>query len=205
MGLLDSILGGLSGSGGASRVPTSSATSPMVKAILLLLAAKAAQSMTSRSGATHTGNISGSAGVDGGPLGGVLGGQAGGQGGGLGSGLGGNLGGGLGGLLSGGLGGLLGGAASSGVLGGFLDQLRGRGFGDHVDSWVGTGQNKRIPPDEMARALGPDAVSELEQHTGMPRDQLLAELSHELPDSVDQLTPGGRVPTDEEIWSGQKS
>ena len=181
----------------------------MVKAILLLLAAKAAQSMTSRSGAGHSGNISGSPGGDAGPLGGQLSGQSAGAGGGLGSGLGGNLGGGLGGLLSGGLGGLLGGAAggaaSGGLLGGLLDQLRGRGFGDQVDSWVGTGQNKHLPPNEMARALGPDTITELEQHTGLPRDQLLDELSHELPDSIDRLTPGGRVPSDDEIWSGVKS
>jgi uncharacterized protein YidB (DUF937 family) len=190
MGLLDSLIGNLGGSSAGARAPASN-TSPIVKAIMLLLAAKAAQSMTSRSGA-HTGNISGSPGGMGG----------------LGSGMGGQSGG-LGGLLSGGLGGLIGsvagGAGSSGLLGGLLDQLRGRGFGDHVDSWVGTGQNKQIAPHDMARALGPDALSELEQQTGLPRDQLLDELSHELPESIDHVTPGGRVPDDSEIWSGKSS
>jgi uncharacterized protein YidB (DUF937 family) len=174
MGLLDSLIGNLGGSSASSRAPTSSSVSPVVKAILLLLAAKAAQSMTSRSSA-QTGNAPGPAS-----------GQSSG----------------LGGVLPGGLGGALGGGALGGLLGGLVEQLRGRGFGDQVDSWIGAGQNKHIAPQDMARALGPDAINELEQHTGLPRDQLLDELSHELPDSIDHVTPGGRLPSDDEIWSG---
>jgi uncharacterized protein YidB (DUF937 family) len=90
-----------------------------------------------------------------------------------------------------------------GLLGGLVEQLRGHGFGDQVDSWIGAGRNKDIAPQDMARALGADTISELEQHTGLSRDQLLAELSQELPASIDHVTPGGRMPTDDdEIWSG---
>jgi uncharacterized protein YidB (DUF937 family) len=102
----------------------------------------------------------------------------------------------------GGLGGLLGGGALGGLFGGLVDQLRKNGYGDQVDSWIGAGQNKSIAPSDMARALGPDTLAELEQQTGLPRDDLLAELSHELPASIDHVTPGGRVPSDDEIWSG---
>ncbi|MDB5641120.1 MAG: hypothetical protein JWN07_437 [Hyphomicrobiales bacterium] len=202
MGLLDSLIGSLGG-GAGSRTSSTSSTSPMVKAILLLLAAKAAQSVTSRTTTIQSGQT----GVQPGGWGDLLGGGQTGagmdagslsRGGGLG---GGGLG---GGGLGGALGGLLGGAGVSGVLGGLLEQLRGSGFGDHVDSWVGSGQNKQIAPHDMARALGPDTLSELEQQTGMPRDQLLDELSVELPSSIDHLTPNGRVPDDSEIWSGQR-
>jgi len=37
------------------------------------------------------------------------------------------------------------------------------------------------------------------EQTGLPRDELLSGLSRELPDAVDELTPDGRVPTDEEL------
>jgi len=40
-----------------------------------------------------------------------------------------------------------------------------------------------------------DAVA---QQTGMPREQLLSELSEHLPEFVDQLTPDGRLPTEQE-------
>jgi uncharacterized protein YidB (DUF937 family) len=173
------------------------ATSPIVKALMMLLAAKAFQH--SRSGSQS--------GSSGGGLGDVLGGQGGGLGGmlGGGGGLGGGMPGGLGSALPGGLGGLLGGllagGAGGGGLGGLFDQFRQNGYGDHVDSWVSPGQNRGIAPDELSQALGPDTLDELEQQTGLPRQQLLSELSEELPDAVDQFTPDGRLPTEQEASS----
>jgi uncharacterized protein YidB (DUF937 family) len=38
----------------------------------------------------------------------------------------------------------------------------------------------------------------LAKQTGMNRNDLLAGLSQQLPDLVDQLTPHGRLPTEEE-------
>jgi uncharacterized protein YidB (DUF937 family) len=88
-----------------------------------------------------------------------------------------------------------------GSLGGLLDQFRRSGYGDHVESWVGTGQNRRIAPDELTRALGPETIEELEQETGMPRQELLSELSQKLPEAVNQFTPDGRIPTEQEAAS----
>ena len=191
MGLLDSILGNMMGAGGTSMQGRGGSTSPIVQALMALLAAKAFQHHRSGS---QDGSL-------GGGLGGMLGGQGGGLGGmlGGGGGLGGGMPGGLGGLL----GGLLGGSGSSagGGLGGLLDQFRQNGYGDHADSWVGTGPNRRLAPDELSHALGPDTIDELEQQTGTPRQQLLAELSDHLPDAVDHFTPDGRLPTHEEVSS----
>jgi uncharacterized protein YidB (DUF937 family) len=194
MGLLDSILGNMMGAGGTSMQGRGGATSPIVKALMMLLAAKAFQHYRS-------GSQSGSSG---GGLGDILGGQGGlggmlGGGGGLGGGMPGGLGSALPGGLGGLLGGLLGGGAGGGGLGGLFDQFRQNGYGDHVDSWVSPGQNRRIAPDELSQALGPDTLDELEQQTGLPRQQLLSELSEELPDAVDQFTPDGRLPTEQEV------
>jgi uncharacterized protein YidB (DUF937 family) len=188
MGLLDSILGNMMGAGGTSMQGRGGATSPIVKTLMMLLAAKAFQHYRSGS----------QGGSMGGGLGDILGGQGGlggmlGGGGGLGSGMSGGLGGILGGLLDGG------GSLAGGSLGGLFDQFRQNGYGDHVDSWVSPGQNRRIAPDELSQALGPDTLDELEQQTGLPRQQLLSELSEELPDAVDQFTPDGRLPTEQEV------
>lgn len=112
---------------------------------------------------------------------------------------GGSMGGGLGDMLSGLGGGLSGGLP--GGLSGLLDQFRQNGYGDHVDSWVSPGQNQRIAPDELSQALRPDTLDELEQQTGLPCQQLLSELSEELPDAVGQFTPDGRLPTNQGVSS----
>jgi uncharacterized protein YidB (DUF937 family) len=141
----------------------------------------------------------GGRGSSGGGLGDLLGG--GGSGGGLGGLLGGSGGGGgLGGLLSGlgGSGGLSGGGLAGG-LGGLLDSFSQAGHGDIANSWVGPGENRPIAPNQLADALGPDTVDQLSQRTGMPQQDLLSELSHVLPGVVDQLTPQGRLPKEDEL------
>ena len=111
-------------------------------------------------------------------------------------------GGGLADLLKGGLGGLLGGAAAGGVLSGglndILKQLEQSGHGEVAKSWVGTGPNKMISPQDLEHALGTEQVNTLAQQAGLSKVALLDGLSDQLPDLVDQLTPEGRVPTEAE-------
>lgn len=110
--------------------------------------------------------------------------------------------GGLGNLLQGGLGSLLGGGAAGGVLSGGLSdivkQFEQNGQGDVVKSWVGSGPNKAISPNDLGNALGVDRVNAMMQQSGMSRDDLLSGLSQQLPGLIDQLTPHGRVPTEQE-------
>jgi len=110
--------------------------------------------------------------------------------------------GGMGDLQRGGLGGLLAGGAAGSVLSGglndLLKQFQQNGHGDAVDSWVGTGPNKTIPPKELGQALGSDQINALLTQTGMSRQDLLDALSQYLPQVVDRLTPQGRLPTDQE-------
>ena len=102
--------------------------------------------------------------------------------------------GGLGGLLgnlgSGGVGGLLGGG-----LGELVERFKQNGQGEVADSWVGHGPNKEIAPPQLEQAIGPDVLATLSQQTGLPREEILARLSKELPRAVDKYTPDGRLPT----------
>src|SRR5262249_8546669 len=134
---------------------------------------------------------------------------AGGAPGGLGDILGGLLGGkpgapsgGLPGGLPGGLGGLLAGAGAgsvlSGGLGSLVKDLQDNGQGDAAHSWVGTGPNEEIEPNDLGKALGADTINALTSQTGMSRDELLKGLSQQLPELVDKLTPNGRLPTEHE-------
>ena len=107
-------------------------------------------------------------------------------------------GGGLGGILGGLLGGAAAGTVLNGGLGQVLQDLQRSGQGRAAQSWVGRGENESIAPDDLAGALGADTISTLSQETGLPRDELLQGLSQNLPDFVDQLTPDGRLPTEDE-------
>jgi uncharacterized protein YidB (DUF937 family) len=197
MGLLDILNGMQNGPRGRSDSASGSGgMSPITMAILALLAYKAFQKINSPGAqagdsATNPAPIPADTGGLGGMLGGLLGGGA--QGGGLGD------------LLKGGLGGLLAGGAAgnvlSGGLGDLLNQLQEKGQGDAANSWVGTGPNKAISPNDLASALGSDQINAMMEQTGLSRSELLSGLAANLPEAVNRLTPDGRLPTEKEISS----
>jgi uncharacterized protein YidB (DUF937 family) len=195
MGLLD-ILNGMQNGPRGQRQPSSSGSgggmSPIMMALLGLLAYKALKGSGRQAPAP------------GGGLGDILGGLLGGRPSGMPSGAptGARPGGGLIDMIPGGLGGLLGGAAAGSVLNGglgnLIKDLQNSGHGQAAQSWVGTGPNQEIAPHDLANALGSDTLDALSRQTGLEHEELLAGLSQQLPELVDQLTPAGRLPTDEE-------
>ena len=164
MGLLDQVIGGVLGSrNSAPAAGASSSMSPLTKALLMLLAAKAASHYMGGKGSVAAAPAPDTSGAH--PSSGKI---------------------------------------ESGVLAGLpslesiLDKFRSHGHADKVDSWVGKGENKAIAPEELGKALGPEAIGQLEKETGMPRDRLMSELSHVFPQVLDKLTPDGRLPSADE-------
>ena len=100
------------------------------------------------------------------------------------------------------LGGMLSGASAGGVLSGGLrdlvERFKQNGQGQAADSWVGTGPNQQLAPDQLEQAIGPDVLDTLSQQTGLSREELLSRLTRELPAAVDKFTPAGRLPTEDE-------
>src|SRR5580692_9718176 len=177
MGLIDVLNGMQNGPHGPRGSSTGSGggMSPLTMAVLGLLAYKAVKSFTSQPGAAPAPGSSQSTGS----------------------------GGGLGDILKSGLGGLLAGGAAGSVLSGglndLLKQFQQSGHGDVAKSWVDNGPNKAIASDDLAKALGGDQINTLMAHTGLSRQDLLAGLSQYLPEAVNQLTPDGRLPTEQEL------
>ena len=96
--------------------------------------------------------------------------------------------------LRGSLAGATPGGLLSGGLGELLDRFKKSGQGDTAESWVGTGPNKPVTPTQLEQAIGPEILESLSKQTGLPRNELLARLSRELPEAVDKYTPQGRLP-----------
>jgi uncharacterized protein YidB (DUF937 family) len=192
MGLLDIIRGienGPSGTPHPSPIPSASqpsGMSSMMMALLGLLAYKAVQS-TPSANPGQTGDL-------GSVLGGIFGGHPGATAGRPSAGNPDLSSGGLGGLLGeGGLGGLL-----TGGLGNLIKGFQKSGHGAVAQSWISNEPNQPISPNKLEEALGGGTLDALVKHTGMSRQELLAQLSQHLPNLINQLTPQGRLPTAEE-------
>ena len=100
------------------------------------------------------------------------------------------------------LGGLLGGASTGSVLSGglrdLIERFKQNGQGTAVDSWVKTGPNQPLAPEQLQQAIGPEVLNTLSQQTGLSREELLSRLTRELPAAVDKFTPDGRLPNEDE-------
>lgn len=86
------------------------------------------------------------------------------------------------------------GGSAGGGLGALVEQFQRGGLGDFMGSWIGTGQNQPISPDQLGGVLGDDLLGKLTQQTGMNPGDLLGQLSKMLPQMVDQATPEGKIP-----------
>lgn len=69
------------------------------------------------------------------------------------------------------------------------------GLGEVVASWVGTGQNQPVTPDQLGAVLDPNVVNDLAAKTGQDPSSVLSSLSAILPQVVDKATPDGEVPS----------
>ena len=107
----------------------------------------------------------------------------------------GSQGGGLAGMLDG-----LGGTGLSGGLGDLLNSFKSAGHGAVADSWVTPGvPTQGLSPTQVEQAIGEENLAQLSQATGLTRDELLKRLATAIPQTVDTLTPGGQMPTEEQV------
>lgn len=89
-----------------------------------------------------------------------------------------------------------------------ISHLHQRGLEDHVSSWVGTGANKPLTGEQLARALPDDALQKTADEHGLDKDEAAQRLAKTLPLAVDKLTPTGQIPQDgsiEDAASEQRS
>jgi len=85
-----------------------------------------------------------------------------------------------------------------------LRQFQQNGFGEIINSWIGTGQNQPISPTQLRQAIGQKTVNDLSDQTGVPHDDLLSQLAKILPVVIDKLTPNGQLPNQTALQSGYR-
>lgn len=81
---------------------------------------------------------------------------------------------------------------SHGGVQGIVAQMEQQGLGNTVRSWVGTGANAPITPEQVHAAF-PDAIAGMAAKFGLTPQELAQKLAQVLPQAVDHLTPDGAV------------
>jgi uncharacterized protein YidB (DUF937 family) len=82
----------------------------------------------------------------------------------------------------------------AGGLSGLVQAFENGGLGHLVQSWVGTGQNLPVSPDQISNVLGSSGVlGRIAQATGLQQADVAQRLSALLPQIVDHLTPNGQI------------
>ena len=65
----------------------------------------------------------------------------------------------------------------TGGLGGLMQSFNQHGLGDIISSWVGTGDNAAITPEQIQEVLGGDVIQQLAEKSGLSIDAAKAQLA----------------------------
>ena len=91
---------------------------------------------------------------------------------------------------------LLGNNSNVGGLAGLVQAFQKNGLGEIVNSWVSTGQNMPVSPQQIEQGLGSDVLRQLASKAGLSPQDASSQLSNLLPNLIDQLTPNGKIEAD---------
>ncbi|MFC1833136.1 YidB family protein [Thermodesulfobacteriota bacterium] len=93
-------------------------------------------------------------------------------------------------------------SSDSGGLSGLVNQFQDSGLGDTISSWIGTGSNQPISPEEMQQAMGAGQINRIAEQMGVSSEEASNGLADMLPQIVDNLTPDGEVPSGDLLSQG---
>jgi uncharacterized protein YidB (DUF937 family) len=82
---------------------------------------------------------------------------------------------------------------------GLIQKLRESGLEEQVSSWVAKGQNMPVVGEQIKKALGNEKVVEIASKRGITSEQASDDLARTVPEVVDQVTPDGEVPAQEQV------
>lgn len=84
---------------------------------------------------------------------------------------------------------------------GLLQAFQQQGMGDAVQSWISTGQNQQVSPEQIDQALGHEQLQQVARQAGISHEQASSGIASLLPEIIDKLTPNGQVPQQGDLMS----
>ena len=76
---------------------------------------------------------------------------------------------------------------------GILQKFKDNGLAQQAASWVGTGANQPITPEQVASVLGQGAIADMAAKVGLTPEVISNKIAEHLPAIIDKLTPNGEV------------
>ena len=88
-----------------------------------------------------------------------------------------------------------------GGLAGLAQAFQNKGLGDQMASWIGTGQNLPVSPEQIKSVLGGGQLGKIASQLGINEQQAAGGLADLLPQVIDTLTPGGKMPQSDDLMT----
>ena len=85
-------------------------------------------------------------------------------------------------------------SSDGGGISSLLGSLESGGLGDAVSSWLGSGDNASVAPEQLQSALGDDTITKFAEKAGVSGGEASSLLANILPQVVDKLSPDGNLP-----------
>lgn len=89
----------------------------------------------------------------------------------------------------------------NGGLAGLVQAFQQHGLGEQMRSWIGTGQNLPVSPEQIQAALGSGPLGQIAAQLGMSESQAAGGLADLLPQVIDKLTPNGQLPQGDDLMA----
>ncbi len=86
------------------------------------------------------------------------------------------------------------GQGGAGGLAGLVQAFQAKGLEGLISSWVGTGPNAPISPQQLQHGLGSELLEQLAGRAGVSPEIASTHLANLLPTLIDRLTPNGNLP-----------
>jgi uncharacterized protein YidB (DUF937 family) len=82
-----------------------------------------------------------------------------------------------------------------GGLPGLVSAFQEQGLGGVVSSWVGTGTNEAVAPQQVQSVVGDSQIEDVAAKLGISKEDASTKIAQLLPGIIDHLTPNGQVPS----------
>lgn len=86
-----------------------------------------------------------------------------------------------------------------GGIAGLQQSFQRNGLGSVISSWIGTGANQPISPNQLENTLGRGSVDELARKTGVSSSLIPSVMAALLPTLIDKLTADGNIPSQPQL------